>query len=73
MRDLTSQRKFYQDHLDELLENIEALESGTVSHRRRSGNGPWEDYTQEILAHDKKMVGVYKSILADIDRRIKGE
>ena len=70
MIDLREYRKRVQESISELKRDIEVLQSGQITLRSKDGDGPWVDATPEAIARDKRVLGTYEMILADIERRM---
>jgi hypothetical protein len=55
--------------LAQLKEHLAPLESGKVKLGSRTGNGPWEDITQQAIERNKQVIRTYETILADMKER----
>jgi hypothetical protein len=65
--------KGVETDIAQLKRDLEPLEAGKFTLGERVGIGPWRDVTQEAIAHNKKVIATYETILNDVrTNRIKG-
>lgn len=69
MTDWTEYRTRIEAELAEARKDLEPLENGTMTLGERQGSGPWRDVTAEWIAHHKRTISIYESILAAITKR----
>jgi hypothetical protein len=55
--------------LAEIRKSLAPLELGEMRLGERSGTGPWRDVTRDMIAHHKRTIATYESILTVMKKR----
>ncbi|KJC57512.1 hypothetical protein UP10_28425 [Bradyrhizobium sp. LTSPM299] len=69
--DLKAYASEIENQINQIHEDLAALENGTMTIGEREGNGPGRDVTPETIEHPKASLRTYDLILADLRARIE--
>lgn len=73
MTDLHAFRVGVEKTVADLLRDNDLMKSGQVKMQSKSGDAPWRDVTQEIIARNKRMISTHQTILAGVDKLLKND
>jgi len=68
MTDLHDFRVGVEKTIADLLRDNDLMKSGQIKMQSKSGDEPWRDVTQELIARNKRIISTHRTILAGVEK-----